>query len=127
MLPHTANVVLKMMRGALDKAHPREDSDVARTKLSAYEYALTRRLKNAGMNGLENLPLFASAVLANHICGVDESLIAKDATMVLMLRMVYNAVYAWADTENKSYIRSGIFFYTTFAILRMFGRCFRRV
>ncbi|KAI9031070.1 hypothetical protein DFJ74DRAFT_423074 [Hyaloraphidium curvatum] len=122
IVPHFVAATVKIQNGAYNNANPRDDKDKV-AKLSPGAQGLVKRMQNAAANGFENLPYFAAAALACAATHVDPAVAGALAKNYLLVRLAYILAYAWADTEVKSVVRSGLWFYSIILIFRMFGSC----
>ncbi|KAH7047434.1 hypothetical protein B0J12DRAFT_666811 [Macrophomina phaseolina] len=66
------------------------------------------RAESAHRNGLENLPLFAAAVLAAAHAGVEPAAVAWTAWAFCGLRVVYNGIYIHVSDNKVSFARSAV-------------------
>ncbi|KAF4307766.1 Membrane-associated eicosanoid/glutathione metabolism (MAPEG) protein [Botryosphaeria dothidea] len=65
------------------------------------------RAERAHRNGLENLPLFAAAVLAARLAGVEHA-VGATAWAYVASRVVYNGLYIRIEDDRKAVARSGV-------------------
>ncbi len=81
---------------------------VPREVLAKYE-----RCEAAHRNGLENLPLFAAAILAANFSGVSHTTVATGAWTYVAMRMLYNACYMSINSNRKSLVRTAVWWLST--------------
>jgi len=92
------------MLGNFDNANPRSMLDSK--EIQGPEGNAIKRANGAHMNGVENFPIFASAVLACKVSGVDSRLLEKLAIVYVGTRVFYNYIYIIGDTQLKGSLRS---------------------
>lgn len=82
-----------------------------RERLSADDFALFERLEACHANGMENLPLFATAVILGNMAGLKKDGIwglTGFAASFLAVRVLYSIVYVSNKTQGLSLVRSGL-------------------
>ncbi|KAJ7038705.1 hypothetical protein C8F04DRAFT_1231874 [Mycena alexandri] len=72
--------------------------------------ARIERMEGAHMNGNENFPLWAAAVLAGNFAGLDNRTMNIISIVYFCGRVLYNYVYITQETRRQSSIRTTIFF-----------------
>ncbi|KAF2276057.1 uncharacterized protein EI97DRAFT_378025 [Westerdykella ornata] len=80
-------------------------------RLSADDFALYERLEACSANGMENLPLFATAVILGNMAGLKKDGIwgmTGFAASFLAVRVLYTAAYVGGKTQGLSFVRSGL-------------------
>ncbi|KAM0802432.1 hypothetical protein BDR22DRAFT_803250 [Usnea florida] len=93
----------------IDTVNPRGTSFSESRKKSLDKATLARfeRARSAHLNALENLPLFASAVICANIAGLEADLGNLEYCMAfLALRIAHSVAYITIETQNLAYIRS---------------------
>ncbi|KAH6676252.1 hypothetical protein B0J14DRAFT_536564 [Halenospora varia] len=68
------------------------------------------RAEGAQTNGFENLGLFATAVLAGNLAGLEAKTLNMLSGSYLLSRVLYNVIYINNTTEGMANLRSGAFF-----------------
>jgi len=114
-LPHSYAVYLAA-QGRLsdyDNRHPRADKHKqnVQAKLGEEGYARYERAEAAHANLLENLPLFASAVIVGNLAGFKRegwSGLHGFAASYIALRALYAFVYINNRTQPLSFLRTGL-------------------
>ncbi|KAH8730991.1 hypothetical protein GQ44DRAFT_746367 [Phaeosphaeriaceae sp. PMI808] len=114
VLPHTCalSVATQGQLGKWDNRNPRSSELKVRLKerLPAQIFAKYERLEACHANGMENLPLFATAVVLGNLAGLKKD--GLDglngfAAMFLAIRVAYTGVYVSAETQGPTLLRSG--------------------
>lgn len=80
-------------------------------RLSAEEYAKYERLEACHANGMENLPLFATAVVLGNMAGLKRDGLGGMtgfAATFLAIRLAYTIIYVNHTTQGPTLIRSGL-------------------
>ncbi|KAF7297473.1 hypothetical protein MIND_00981000 [Mycena indigotica] len=72
--------------------------------------ARIQRLEGAHYNGMENFPLWASAVLAANYAGLDNRKVNTISLVYILGRVLYNYFYITQRTVTQSNLRSVVFF-----------------
>ncbi|KAF1840799.1 uncharacterized protein K460DRAFT_321303 [Cucurbitaria berberidis CBS 394.84] len=113
VLPHgyAINVATQGKLNAWDNRNPRSTDLKASLKqrLPAETFAKYERLEACHANGMENLPLFASAVILGNMAGLKKQDLTAFVGTFLAIRIAYTAVYATNQTQGLALIRTGIF------------------
>ncbi|KAF8636949.1 hypothetical protein AX17_003200 [Amanita inopinata Kibby_2008] len=66
-------------------------------------------MQGAHMNGNEMFPLWAAAILAANVAGVDASLLNWASAIFIALRVAFNHIYIGHTTRAASVIRTVVF------------------
>ncbi|KAF2120551.1 hypothetical protein BDV96DRAFT_641224 [Lophiotrema nucula] len=106
-----------------DNRNPRSTDLKVRLKkdLDPDTYALYERAEACHANGMENLPLFATAVILGNMAGLKKEGLGGMtgfAATYLAIRVVYTAVYLGVKTNGPTIARSGLW-------IAGFSLCFR--
>ena len=103
--------ITKATNGNFDNANPRgQNCATLLKKIVPHDtLALFERAKAAHQNGLENLPLFASAVIIANIAKVDTETLNAVCAMFLVLRAVYIPIYIGITSRKLAWSRTGVF------------------
>ncbi|KXS18272.1 hypothetical protein M427DRAFT_54073 [Gonapodya prolifera JEL478] len=118
LLSHFATIFLKLGWRQWDNANVRKD--LSQLKLSTAQAQLIGRLDAAHYNAQEILPLWAAAILyALHI-GAPKDELDQISTVFLASRVLYTLVYAWANTQTKSLVRSAVWLGTSWIPVYIF-------
>lgn len=115
VLPHTYAISIATHGSLLnwDNRNPRSSTLKSKLKdtLDADTYAAYERAEACHANGMENLPLFASAIILGNMAGLKRHGIqgmTGFAGLFLALRVAYTAVYLGTKTNGPTLVRSGI-------------------
>jgi uncharacterized MAPEG superfamily protein len=112
LLPHAyaIRLVRRALSGRWDNANAQGSAwrQALSAKLPAATLARFERAESAHRNGLENLPLFAAAVLAANGAGVQRATVDAHAAAWLVLRAVYNLLYVNIEGNRASFARTGV-------------------
>ncbi|MCJ1472534.1 hypothetical protein MMC13_001183 [Lambiella insularis] len=112
LLPHNyaIHTITSANNGKWDNANPRSSNWGAtiRAQVPAASVARYERAEAAHKNGMENLPLFCTAVVLGNMAGLEARTLNAVSGLVLGLRVVYNVWYVANSDVRKSYIRTGI-------------------
>jgi uncharacterized MAPEG superfamily protein len=92
---------------------PRSDKHrvAVKERLSAEQYARFERIEAASANSLENLPLFATAIVLGNLAGFKKEGwkgLYGFAAAFLALRTLHTATYISTTDNAASYLRSGL-------------------
>ena len=102
-------------RKVYDNRNPRAATpESLRKVMGPPTYEKYSKAKAAHVNGHENFPLFAAAMLAGNFAGLDPRSLNLVAASLLTMRVVYSISYVVAKTRAQSFIRSLIFNVATF-------------
>ncbi|KAF2786020.1 hypothetical protein K505DRAFT_330634 [Melanomma pulvis-pyrius CBS 109.77] len=106
-----------------DNRNPRSSDLKAKLKerLPADRFALYERAEACHANGMENLPLFASAVVLGNMAGLKKdglSGMTGFAGIYLAIRLAYTAIYLNTNTQGPTVLRSALW-------VAGFSTCFR--
>ncbi|KAL4929989.1 MAPEG family protein [Aspergillus undulatus] len=110
LIPHGYYFV-KMMANANGLASnilPRENLTTLKGKLPSKIWTSLARAHGAHMNAMENLPLFAVAMLAGNVAKLPTSELNTLSLEYLGARLLYMAAYMGARSEAVSYVRTGL-------------------
>ncbi|KAH7385624.1 hypothetical protein BKA66DRAFT_461661 [Pyrenochaeta sp. MPI-SDFR-AT-0127] len=112
IVPHSLaiNVASQGKLGAWDNRNPRSTDMKARLKqrLPGEVYAKYERLEACHANGMENLPLFASAVILGNLAGLKKDDLTTFVASFLAVRIAYTVAYITTKTQGPTFIRSGL-------------------
>lgn len=97
----------------------RLDDEKIVEKAGAEKVTLIQKLDAASANGMENLPLFAAAVILSALAKVPEEQTAASAKMVLLFRAIYPIAYVAGKNQALSFLRTGAYLGSIFYILQM--------
>jgi uncharacterized MAPEG superfamily protein len=84
---------------------PREDLAKASSTLPAAEAAKLKRREAAHLNGFENFPLFAAAIIVGNEAGLPARTLNFLGVGYLITRGVYNWLYTTVSKEKTSHLR----------------------
>ncbi|KAL4878406.1 hypothetical protein BJY04DRAFT_195953 [Aspergillus karnatakaensis] len=110
MLPHGYYFV-KMManaKGLASNILPRENLNTLKGKVPAQIWTQLAKAHGAHLNAMENLPLFAVAMLAGNVAKLPTSELNTLSLEYLGARLLYMATYMGARSEAVSYVRTGL-------------------
>ncbi|OAL50676.1 hypothetical protein IQ07DRAFT_587327 [Pyrenochaeta sp. DS3sAY3a] len=93
-----------------DNRNPRSSNLKGKLKerLPAETFAKYERLEACHANGMENLPLFATAVVLGNMAGLNKSDLTSFVTSFLAVRILYTIVYVTHQTQGPTVLRSGL-------------------
>ena len=91
--------------GLAHNVYPRDDLSTATTTLPPSEAAKLKRREAAHVNGLENFPLFAAAMIVGNDAGLDSGTLNLCGVGYLVCRGVYSWLYVTVTKEKTSYAR----------------------
>ena len=125
VLPHSYALSVATQGKVLewDNRNPRSSTMKAKLKdrLDADTFALYERAEACHANGMENLPLFAAAVILGNLAGLKKEGLGGMtgfAGTYLAMRLAYTAVYLTTKTQGPTVLRSGLW-------VAGFSLCFR--
>eukprot|EP00004_Rigifila_ramosa_P011474 TRINITY_DN2456_c2_g1_i1.p2 TRINITY_DN2456_c2_g1~~TRINITY_DN2456_c2_g1_i1.p2 ORF type:complete len:159 (-),score=50.25 TRINITY_DN2456_c2_g1_i1:65-475(-) len=78
------------------------------------------RAAAAHQNGLEVVPLFAAAVLSAQVAGAPAAEIERLGKLFVASRLVYNWAYITGETEARAALRSAVWMFGIYLIVRLF-------
>ncbi|MCJ1281201.1 hypothetical protein MMC26_000519 [Xylographa opegraphella] len=112
LLPHNYAVytITAANNGKWDNANPRSsawDKQLQATVPAAC-YERYERAEAAHKNGMENLALFATAIVLGNMAALDVGKLNSVAAEVLALRALYNVVYVTVGDARMSFARTAI-------------------
>ena len=106
--PHFYAVALT--KGKFTNSSPRQYlADVKAKAVKTEEDKKYIRAEGAQLNGFENLPLFAAAIIAGNFAGVPAHELNRLAAGYLASRVLFNGLYIWTTDELAAYLRSGAY------------------
>lgn len=112
VLPHSYALSVASPGGlkTWDNRNPRSSTMKAKLKdrLDPERFAFYERLEACHANGMENLPLFAAAVVLGNLGGLGRETMTRFVASVLAVRVAYTAVYATTNTQGPTVLRSGL-------------------
>ncbi|CAO2650397.1 Nn.00g016890.m01.CDS01 [Neocucurbitaria sp. VM-36] len=112
VFPHgyALNIATQGKLGTWDNRNPRSTDLKAKLKerLPTETFAKYERLEACHANGMENLPLFASAVVLGNLAGLKKGELTTFVASFLAIRIAYTAVYATHQTQGPTLIRTGL-------------------
>ncbi|KAF9459654.1 hypothetical protein BDZ94DRAFT_1267706 [Collybia nuda] len=95
--------------GSYNNVAPRTNvSRLTTKKVDPEITARVARMEAAHMNGNENFPIWAAAVLAGHVVGIDHQTLNTVALAHIILRIMYNYIYINQSSQIQGAIRSAI-------------------
>lgn len=127
--PH-GHAVLLGSKGDLsqhDNRNPKSSTNAESLKrrLTARELAAFERAESCHRNALENMPLFVAAVfsglLAEQKAGVGAVRLNTFAAAFMVVRILYTINYLTTETVRMSYVRSLLYFISTFHAFWIIG------
>lgn len=94
----------------IDNANPRGETYAQSLKknLSKEDFGKFERARAAHVNGYENFPLFAAAVICGNMAKLDPGTLNTMTGLFLVLRTVYNVAYVRTTTQQWSILRTGV-------------------
>ncbi|CEN61801.1 hypothetical protein ASPCAL08449 [Aspergillus calidoustus] len=110
LIPHGYYFV-KMManaKGLATNILPRENLATLKGKVSDKVWTQLAKARGAHLNAMENLPLFAVAMLAGNVAKIPTSELNVLSLEYLGVRLLYMATYMGARSEAISYLRTGL-------------------
>ncbi|MCJ1379354.1 hypothetical protein MMC17_002455 [Xylographa soralifera] len=112
LLPHNYAIytIKSANNGKWDNSNPRSsnwDKNIQST-VPAECFRRYERATAAHKNGMENLALFATAIVLGNMAGLEAATLNTMAGAVLALRAVYNVVYVTVGDTRKSFARTGV-------------------
>ncbi|KAL2823666.1 hypothetical protein BDW59DRAFT_95530 [Aspergillus cavernicola] len=110
MIPHGYYFV-KMManaKGLATNILPRENLSNLQGKVTNQVWTQLAKARGAHLNAMENLPLFAVAMLAGNVAKLPTSELNILSLEYLGARLLYIATYMGARSEALSYVRTGL-------------------
>ncbi|KAH7130609.1 hypothetical protein B0J11DRAFT_613205 [Dendryphion nanum] len=112
VLPHSYALFVASPNGVStwDNRNPRSTTlrSKLQDKLDPERFAYYERLKACHANGMENLPLFATAVILGNLGGLGRGTMTRFAAAIIAIRLAYTATYATTNTQGPTVIRSGL-------------------
>ncbi|KAK6909838.1 hypothetical protein L486_00512 [Kwoniella mangroviensis CBS 10435] len=93
-----------------DNTEPKKNiANIKDAKLSPASQGKYLRAEAAQQNGLQNLPLFAAAILAGNFARLSPSILNTTAAVYLLSRVVYSFIYINNTSELSANLRSATF------------------
>ncbi|KAF1994063.1 hypothetical protein P154DRAFT_527304 [Amniculicola lignicola CBS 123094] len=92
-----------------------------RERIDVDTYALYERAEACHANGMENLPVFATAVILGNMAGLKKEGLGGMtgfASLFLGLRVLYTVAYLTTTTRAPTLLRSGLWFTGTILCFR---------
>ncbi|ORY78590.1 hypothetical protein BCR37DRAFT_108426 [Protomyces lactucae-debilis] len=120
IVPHWIAAGMANSVDKFDNVEPRMAHENLKAKMTAAQHAKFRRAEAAQMNGFENLPFFASAVVAANLAKLDNGLVNKYCAAYLISRVVYNYLYITTTDLSKSPLRSLTYLFGIGSIFTLF-------
>ncbi|KAL4869301.1 hypothetical protein BDV12DRAFT_196540 [Aspergillus spectabilis] len=110
LLPHGYYFVRMMANanGLASNILPRENLTTLKGKIPAQIWSSLAKARGAHLNAMENLPLFAVAMLAGNVAKLPTNELNVLSLEYLGARLLYMATYMGARSEAISYVRTGI-------------------
>lgn len=101
-------LINRATNGRFDNVNPRGASFAETCKKSLDKATLGRseRARAAHTNALENLPLFASAVICANMAGLEKGMVNSMCGAFLGLRVVYTYVYIGVESPKLALVRT---------------------
>jgi uncharacterized MAPEG superfamily protein len=110
VLPHSyaLHVATQGKLSTWDNRNPRSSDMRAklRERLGPETYARYERLESCHANGMENMPLFATAVVLGNLGGLPRAFMSRFVASFLAVRVAYTLVYAQHTTQGPTVVRS---------------------
>lgn len=110
LFPHSYAIrtVTRANNGRWDNANPRSSNwtETLQKTLPAHVYARYERAEAAHKNGMENLPLFATAITLGNLAKLSNGTLNGIAFAYLLSRVVYTFIYINVDKRKLSFARS---------------------
>ncbi|KAI9884182.1 MAG: hypothetical protein M1823_004021 [Watsoniomyces obsoletus] len=106
-------------RGRMQNTRPRANLDALKGKIPDDVWKKCYRARCAHFNALENLPIFAAAVLGSRLGGLPIATVNGVALQYLGLRAIYTVLYINTTKDPYSFLRSAVWFYCTFLPLQL--------
>ncbi|CBF90339.1 hypothetical protein AN0032.2 [Aspergillus nidulans FGSC A4] len=110
LIPHGYYFVT-MMANARSQASnllPRENLSTLKSSLPSQIWTKLAKARGAHLNAMENLPLFAVAMLAGNVAQLPADELNTLSLEYLGARILYMAAYMGARSEAISYVRTGL-------------------
>ncbi|KAL4988555.1 hypothetical protein BDW68DRAFT_196685 [Aspergillus falconensis] len=110
LIPHGYYFVTMMAnaRGLASNILPRENLSTLKATLPSQIWTKLAKSHGAHLNAMENLPLFAVAMLAGNVAKLPASELNTLSLEYLGARLLYMAAYMGARSEAVSYVRTGL-------------------
>ncbi|MCJ1431158.1 hypothetical protein MMC27_000509 [Xylographa pallens] len=112
LLPHNYAIytITAANNGQWDNSNPRSSTWDKKLQAAVPAACFRRyeRAEAAHKNGMENLALFATAVVLGNMAALEAGTLNTVAGAVLALRALYTIVYVTVGDSRKSYARTGI-------------------
>ncbi len=119
LIPHqyAIAIIKSANNGRWNNANPRSSAwnEIIQKSVPAEIFGRYERAEGAHKNGLENLPVFATAVVLGNMAKLPARTLNTVAGLYLALRAIYNVVYIRTSTNKASFLRTAI--YTVSVIL----------
>ncbi|MCJ1290238.1 hypothetical protein MMC34_001774 [Xylographa carneopallida] len=112
LLPHNYAIytITAANNGNWDNSNPRSSNwdKKLQSTVPAECFKRYERAEAAHKNGMENLALFATAIVLGNMAALESETLNTMAGAVLALRSLYNVVYVTVGDPRKSFARTGI-------------------
>ncbi|KAL4973162.1 hypothetical protein BDW66DRAFT_168856 [Aspergillus desertorum] len=110
LIPHGYYLVTMMAnaRGLASNILPRENLSTLKSSLPAQVWTKLAKARGAHLNAMENVPLFAVAMLAGNVAKLPANELNTLSLEYLGARLLYMAAYMGARSETVSYVRTGL-------------------
>ncbi|KAL5002218.1 hypothetical protein BDV10DRAFT_158616 [Aspergillus recurvatus] len=110
LIPHGYYFVTMMAnaRGIASNILPRENLSTLKSTLPSQIWTKLAKARGAHLNAMENLPLFAVAMLAGNVAKLPANELNTLSLEYLGARLLYMAAYMVARSEAVSYVRTGL-------------------
>jgi uncharacterized MAPEG superfamily protein len=124
LLPHNyaIGIMKKANNNRWNNSSPRSSKWDAtlRESTPAEVYARYERAEAAHKNGMENLPIFAGAVLAGNIANLSSFTLNSFVIAYLCLRVVYTFIYVNVTSHRFSFFRTATWLVSTLMCMGIF-------
>jgi len=112
ILPHSyaISLITAANNGKWDNSSPRSSSYASTIQKSvpAACFAKYERAESAHKNGMENLAVFATAVVLGNLAKLPSEKLNAVTGLFLALRVAYTVAYVQISDHKKSFVRTGL-------------------
>ncbi|KAF2171365.1 hypothetical protein M409DRAFT_18481 [Zasmidium cellare ATCC 36951] len=110
ILPHAYGLTRLMLatRGQISNSMPRTNLEAWKSKLPTHLWNQLARARGAHLNSLEVFPLFAAAMVAGNVAGLDVKDLNGTAASFFLARGVYMVYYIGVRNEMMAMARTGL-------------------
>ncbi|KAL3474683.1 hypothetical protein BJX99DRAFT_260110 [Aspergillus californicus] len=110
MIPHGYYFARMMANtnGLASNILPRENLTTLKGKVSSQVWTQLAKARGAHLNAMENLPLFAVAMLAGNVAKLPTNELNILSLEYVGARLLYMVTYMGARSEAISYVRTGL-------------------